>query len=284
MCIWRAVRGEGSELRILTWTQSTAPGVVKADRARSEEMGWRRDADKLSDEQRYVCWIYTSWHWLSWLTECSPSVLIGLIIWTCSSRILLINHHMFFMEPRTWRTLYIVVPSIYKSCARFSLLFFSCMSCAGLRSFQHMCESTDYVSVNYKSLLFSTTFPISHFTDLHSKVKILYIFMDSFFHLFLKIDENNKRKMKHSPQTIFEDFSFFSSELSCWTAALKLFTLCEIKEVKLLFKCQWQSDVSKHTNSSLKCVFSLTELFIVVFSSLLIQPEFQKCWDVFKFE
>jgi len=91
MRIWRAVQGEGSKLGILARTQSTPPDVVIRDRIRSEEMGWWRDADKLSTNRGksavYIPLV------VGWLAECFPLVRISLIICTCSSRILLIKHH-----------------------------------------------------------------------------------------------------------------------------------------------------------------------------------------------
>ncbi len=46
MRIWRAVRGEGSELGILARTQST-PLQIRTGIVVSAEKGWRRDAGKL---------------------------------------------------------------------------------------------------------------------------------------------------------------------------------------------------------------------------------------------
>ncbi len=51
MHIWRAVRGEGSELGILARTQST-PLQVRTGIVVSAEKGWRRDAGKTADEQK----------------------------------------------------------------------------------------------------------------------------------------------------------------------------------------------------------------------------------------
>ncbi len=78
MCIWRAVRGEGSELGILARTQSTPLQV----RTVSAEKGWRRDAGKLPlNRGKSAVYIYTPLILLTGLiTDCSPLVLIRLII------------------------------------------------------------------------------------------------------------------------------------------------------------------------------------------------------------
>ncbi len=94
MRIWRAVRGEGSELGILARTQST-PLQIRTGIVVSAEKGWRRDAGKLPmNRGKSAVYIYTPLILLTGLiTDCSPLVLIRLIIWTCSSRTLLIKHH-----------------------------------------------------------------------------------------------------------------------------------------------------------------------------------------------
>ncbi len=58
-------------------------------------MGWRRDAGKLPrNRDKSAVYIYTPLILLTGLiTDCAPLVLIRLIIWTCSSRTLLIKHH-----------------------------------------------------------------------------------------------------------------------------------------------------------------------------------------------
>ncbi len=95
MRIWRAVRGEGSELGILARTQST-PLQIRTGIVVSAEKGWRRDAGKLPmNRGKSAVYIYTPLILLTGLiTDCSPLVLIRLIIWTCSSRTLLIKHHV----------------------------------------------------------------------------------------------------------------------------------------------------------------------------------------------
>ncbi len=95
MRIWRAVRGEGSELGILARTQST-PLQIRTGIVVSAEKGWRRDAGKLPmNRGKSAVYIYTPLILLTGLnTDCSPLVLIRLIIWTCSSRTLLIKHHL----------------------------------------------------------------------------------------------------------------------------------------------------------------------------------------------
>ncbi len=62
----------------------------------SVEKGWWRDAGKLSRNRgKSAVYIYTPLILLTGLiTDCAPLVLIKLIIWTCSSRTLLIKHHM----------------------------------------------------------------------------------------------------------------------------------------------------------------------------------------------
>ncbi len=59
MCIWRAIRGEGSELGILARTQIT-PQQVRIGIVLSAEKGWRRDAGKLSRNRgKSPVYIYT---------------------------------------------------------------------------------------------------------------------------------------------------------------------------------------------------------------------------------
>ncbi len=81
MRIWRAVRGEGSELGILARTQST-PLQVRTVIVVSAEKGWRRDAGKLPlNRGKSAVYIYTPLILLTGLiTDCSPLVLIRLII------------------------------------------------------------------------------------------------------------------------------------------------------------------------------------------------------------
>ncbi len=79
MRIWRAVRGEGSELGILARTQST-PLQIRTGIVVSAEKGWRRDAGK-RPMNRGKSAVYTPLILLTGLiTDCSPLVLIRLII------------------------------------------------------------------------------------------------------------------------------------------------------------------------------------------------------------
>ncbi len=77
MCIWRAVRGEGSELRV---PPPPPPLQVRTGIVVSAEKGWRRDAGKLP-MNRGKSAVYTPLILLTGLiTDCSPLVLIRLII------------------------------------------------------------------------------------------------------------------------------------------------------------------------------------------------------------
>ncbi len=81
MCIWHAVRGEGSELGTLARTQST-PLQVRTEIVVSAEKGWQKDAGKLSRNRgKSAVYIYTPLILLTGLiTDCAALVLIRLII------------------------------------------------------------------------------------------------------------------------------------------------------------------------------------------------------------
>ena len=78
MCIWCAVQGRGFEHGI--WPEPRVLPPVVVGIVRSQEMGWWRDADKLSTNRgRSAVYIPLIVNGVD-LTECPPLVLIRLII------------------------------------------------------------------------------------------------------------------------------------------------------------------------------------------------------------